>query len=130
MSAFMVEDSRYSDLFATLKGDRFWVEHWRYLHSEMTPLHFVQALRNQNLRSVNKRYRTNDTIEPFFPQPQEGRILGRAELYKLLDCISYQSCEIDDWYGHPCEIVILRIQNLISDVLVGLLPEYKEAAWG
>jgi hypothetical protein len=83
-----------------------------------------------NLDSVKARYPDEDyageeqDVETyrhpaFFPAPEPVQAL------KAVNCLQYQSCEVDDWE----ETEAYRFLQNLAACLVAILPGYKEAEW-
>lgn len=124
MSAFIHDDGSYDAIFATLTHNK---ELWWYNHYDGTLLQFVSMLRIWNYRSVNHRYHKNTDPDPYVPQPAVS--LTPIALFKLLNSIDYQSCEIQEWYNSPEKIELSRIQLRIAEKFIPKNDEYKNAPW-
>lgn len=106
-------------------------------HSKVVSFGFVsdetlyRVLELMNAESLKQRY--GDPIEENMSEsiptiPFWGS-LNKIEIYKLLNCYTYQCCE-----GNAPESKLYKaIERLESDLchrIVSELPEYKTAAWG
>ena len=81
-------------------------------------------LMEENVKSVNYRYRENEPaipveyVPPAYPP-------SAVQVIKLAQCLRYQSCEHPGWIGSAAEKLLgATIQQAISK-----LPGYEEAHW-
>lgn len=83
-------------------------------------------LLQENIKSVNARYReqTEMTFEPC-PHGIHGG-LAVVEIIKALHCYRYQSCEHEGWEGSAAHKLFLSL----LDHATHTLPGYAGATWG
>lgn len=98
---------------------------------EMTPTQIGQLLLDENVRSVNARYK-EDTFPDAYAAPGKGdpvigtlRTVDPVQALKLCGCVDYQSCETDDWHTTDAYWML----NTIRDEAIRALPGYNEANW-
>lgn len=89
-----------------------------------------QQLLLENCRSVAYRYdkSVDECWQNYGFNPKYAfnpPIRLQSQLLKLCDCIEYQSCERDDWYGSAA----FRKLNEIRSSLISSLPGYVEGPW-
>lgn len=83
-----------------------------------------------NLDSMKARYPNDDyTGEEqdvaYYRYPAFTREPEPVAALKLVNCLSYQSCEVENWE----ETEACRFLRNLAACLVTILPGYKEAAW-
>jgi len=85
-----------------------------------------------NVASVNYHYRHNpaaqaDAEPPFTEREiQRAPVLTGVSVLKQLQCLDYQSCEVDDWRDSNPR----RLMDEIEHATIQALPGYDEAPWG
>lgn len=91
---------------------------------------YADVLYQQNVRSVNHRYRESEEPEPLAPSGVElaASVIGisAVQILKMCNCLEYQSCENDDYY----DTVAYRLTVAIKDAAIRQLPGYEGAEWG
>lgn len=112
MSAFVVSDKHISALVAHLLP----VE-----RQEMG-----QKLVNENYRSVNYRYHSND--KPHVFQFEDVKCTA-VELIKLCRCYNYQCCETPDWKETDAYRFVEKVQFACFMKIRDIIPGYEEAEW-
>ncbi len=84
-------------------------------------LRVLNILHKENVKSVNYRYdqttkltsfRKVDTIKP----------VSKMQLFKLIECLNYQSCEHDGWYTSKA---YSRLELLRGYILKDVLAAYN-----
>lgn len=83
-----------------------------------------QRLWDENLRSVNFRYR--EQTEPVVYKHKMVPSISAVQILKAIHCLSYQSCESNDWEETQAYSVLKQIESSA----VRNVPGYDEAAWG
>lgn len=128
MSAYIVSDEHINVLTASIYG----LVPYPTLQSLMTTEYLRepgardrigQILRDENVRSVNRRYDEDDMVFYQFEEPSHR--FSSVEVLKALACYEYQSCEAKGW-----EISVARA--LCAELRLAIirhLPGYEEAAW-
>lgn len=91
---------------------------------------YAAILLAENVRSVRCRY-ADDIGDYDEIQISASDVLGAAPLQpvvilKLCNCLSYQSCESDDWETTNA----YKLLQQIKDAAIRLLPGYEDAPWG
>ena len=98
------------------------------------PAAIGQALVDENFRSVNHRYRTEE-VPPRYRHRSRlvgnvggatKRTLHAVDIIKLCHCLAYQSCEHDDWEASWAK----RFLDRVIDAATRALPDYDAAPWG
>jgi hypothetical protein len=89
--------------------------------------HLGKTLWRENARSVAYRYEEAEDKqwETYKFKNQPNSILTPVEVYALVDCLEYQSCEHPGWEVSEAAKLCRRIK----DTLIASLPEWKDAAW-
>ena len=101
-------------------------------------LRVLNILYKENIKSVNYRYdqstkltnfRKVDTIKP----------VSKMQLFKLIECLNYQSCEHDGWESSKAYAMLeLLRSHILKDVLVEYnttedningTPAWQKADW-
>ena len=141
MSAFIVSNStieaivsfamRPLDSIEPLPGTS--TATWIPIRAE-SPDALGQALRDENYRSVNHRYRTAE-VRPRYRHRNRlvgtidgvcSRALTAVDIVKLCHCLAYQSCEHEDWEASWSK----RFLDRVIDAATRALPGYDAAPWG
>lgn len=112
MSAFVVSNKHISALVAHLPPAE---------RQEMG-----QKLVNENYRSVNYRYRSNDKPHVFEFQDVK---CAPVQLIKLCTCYKYQSCETSDWEKTDVYVFVKELRFACFDKICRTIPGYEEAEW-
>ena len=141
MSAFIVSTStieaivtfavRHLDSIEPLPGTS--ATAWVAIRAE-NPDAIGQALLDENYRSVNCRYRTEDAPLRYRHRSRltgnvDGttcRALTAVDIIKLCHCLAYQSCEHDDWEASWAKRFLDRVISAATRKLQG----YDAAPWG
>lgn len=97
--------------------------HVYYIGSSQMNNMVGQHLVDQNYRSFNKRYGSND--QPHKYKFEETAKFSPVEVLKACDCYEYQACEDEGWDGSLAKAFIGRLK----DTMVRKLPGYEEAPW-
>ena len=100
----------------------------------LAPHAIGQALLDENYRSVNHRYATEAPVPryrhrdrtSFRRDGSNSQLLMAMDIIKLCHCLSYQSCERDDWETSWAK----RFLDRVIDAAIRLLPGYDDAPWG
>lgn len=89
-----------------------------------------QELVNQNVRSVNYRYRASEHIDQSEPDiytfAMYRKPLSPVEILKACQCYDYQACETDDYQ----ETKAAKLVETIRHYAINSLPGYDKAQWG
>jgi hypothetical protein len=97
-----------------------------------------QILHDENVRSVNCRYREEEAADPYVWKPHAAagvqfrayapadRLTRAVAVLKALACFDYQACETDD-YGTTDAAAIVRY---LREAAIHALPGYDAAKWG
>lgn len=83
-----------------------------------------QLLLDENHRAVNHRYAEAGASHAYAYKPYNKR-LRPVEVLKLIQCISYQCCETDDWAQSEAHSIL----RMIEQCVIRTLPGYNAAAW-
>lgn len=60
----------------------------------------------------------------------KGRKLDLIQFIKVMHCLNYQSCEVNDWEGSQIAKEIQVITSEAEGVYIRQSPEYATAKWG
>ena len=90
----------------------------------------AEVLKVQNLKSLNSRY-GDDIPKVIFDKPMKKIVdptetLSTAQLLKMCDCLSYQSCETKKYHESFAGLLLERIRESITKEM----PDYEDAHWG
>jgi len=77
----------------------------------LRPQHAASVLYAQNVRSVNARYRENEPDREIHFTRINTSHLTPADIVKACDCLSYQSCETDDWEMTEAYVILDAIRT-------------------
>lgn len=127
MSAFILSNKHINAMLQAV-GHRYgsWPSYyWNGEHRRFDDLTAIgQILVNENFRSVNYRYHSND--EPHkVVQTCLNDNLEPVEIIKACNCYNYQTCETPDWE----ETEAFAIYDVLRERAIGALPGYREASW-
>ena len=126
MSAFIVSDTHINTLV------RYAARHnVRVFHSNPMRMFKVQEneqetarlLLDENVKSVNARYRDNETMSITYDRA--APILTAIQAIKAAQCLRYQSCEHSDYED---SIAFKLIEAIITDA-IPRLEGYESAQW-
>lgn len=128
MSAYVVSPDHITALLAGFAAQRRLRSNTPLSNEELTEI--GQQLLLENCRSVAYRYDIAvDACWQYYRfNPKYAfnpPVRLTSQLLKLCDCLEYQSCERDDWYGSAA----FRKLNEIRSVLISSLPGYEEGSW-
>jgi hypothetical protein len=126
MSAFVVDQAHINAIVT-------WANHFhRQLSSDTMaddPERLGQLLLDANIASVNYRYahkpEAQSEPEKFVWRPSRARELTAVEAIKALQCLDYQSCEVQDWRASR----EAKIISALKSVAISELPGYDTAPW-
>ena len=90
----------------------------------------AEVLKVQNLKSLNSRY-GDEIPEVIFDKPMKKIVdpvstLSTAQLLKMCDCLSYQSCETEKYNASFACHLLEEIRERITKAM----PDYEDAHWG
>ena len=128
MSAFLLTNEHITAILQAAAprypGDGaayYWGGEMRYFGGSRKKI--GQKLIDENYRSVNYRYDTNETPPEF--QPAMVRSMTPTEIIKLCHCYEYQTCEPPDWAETEAHAIVAYLkQRSICN-----LPGYDAAPW-
>ncbi len=130
MSAYVVPDEMISalaqwacDKMGNASVSYLYAGSRRYMRNEQRRI--ASVLDAENVRSVNARYRENDTAEGFVFKRDIYLNLSAVEVLKALNGYSYQACEADAWEESEAYAIVQGIK----EAAIRCLPGYEEAAW-
>ena len=126
MSAFIVSET-HIDALVTYAVDRKVSFYFAHVRTEITAHNAEEigrVLINENVRSVNHRYRENKSMAYRFKRFNTP--LTAVEAIKACHCLDYQSCETDDWESTKAFSVLRAIEASA----MRSLPGYEKAPWG
>lgn len=132
MSAFIVSDTHINSLvryasrhklsvyFNRQLGFPFGKERLNVYDNEQA---IAQILLDENVKSVNYRYRDNEVMSITYDRA--APILTAIEAIKAAQCLRYQSCEHSDYED---SIAFKLIEAIITDA-IPRLEGYESAEW-
>lgn len=133
MSAYLVNEEHIAEI----------AKAWRELKQEygynlytkrMIKGNVVRELTKQNLKSLNARYGENELTgkeeEKYIAKAKELS-LGYAkvdmfDLYKMVQCYMYQSCEHEEWRETDAYFICESIKEVIATRIVDAAQEKKQ----
>lgn len=92
-----------------------------------------QLLWDENYKSVNYRYRESNTAPPIKYDSSYAYGKNRQApivVYKLAQCLAYQSCEHNSWESSEAKSILDAISSHALDSFLRSCPEYENAPWG
>ena len=105
-------------------------DYWIFENLENLGKEFLRL----NIESVNTRYPDDDKINMPMDYAENYKFkdidfmdLGQA--IKSLDCLMYQSCEIDKYQDNPIWEKMEKLKKYLTDAFINLNDEYKNADW-
>jgi hypothetical protein len=132
MSAFIVSDTHINALVRYASRHKLSVYFNRQLGfpfgKERLNVHdneqaIAQILLDENVKSVNYRYRDNEVMSITYDRG--APILTAIQAIKAAQCLRYQSCECDDFEE---SIAFKLIEAIIADA-IPRLDGYESAQW-
>lgn len=135
MSAFIVDNdeinyiiSYFIDPTHAIDGGA-WLkigDHYEYLNASNSA-EVAKILMDENIRSVNSRYRENTPSTYEFEYIPAARKRPVGNIIGALDCLEYQSCETDDYHqSNAWEIM----QGLRKHLLKMVAEKEGTYTWG
>ena len=130
MSAFIVSEQQIELLAVTYVKNT-------YRGSDLT--HEInrtaKLLWKENHKSVNFRYngktRTpNIKLKEFDYYQDLLTNFSKIEVYKLVQCYDYQTCEHDTYKKSKAKMIVNNLLIDLADDIICNLPEYDTAKWG
>lgn len=99
-------------------------------YPEVVATRYAAMMLAENVRSVRHRYADDlgdyDEIQINSSEVLRPVALSPVVILKLCACLSYQSCESEDWETTKAHALLAEIK----DAAIRLLPGYEEAPWG
>jgi hypothetical protein len=126
MSAYVVETAHIDALvtYAVANQISYTSSVGRTTISLLNADEIGQKLLDENVRSVNYRYRETDAAERY--TFKHVMPLPAVNIIKACHCLDYQSCETPDWQ----ETEAFAILQAIKEAATYKLPGYDAAPWG
>lgn len=91
-----------------------------------------QILLDENVRSVNYRYKENEPAPEYHWKPSTHN-LGPVELLKVIGCLEYQSCECPDYPVTLAAVALAAIKAACISAIIKadtkLKTAYSKAPW-
>jgi hypothetical protein len=101
--------------------------------NDLDPSEVGQLLLNENVKSVNHRYRAKDVPPAYafrevhaIKRGNCNHILSAIDIIKCCNCLEYQSCEHPGWERSWAK----RFLDHVVDSSFPQLPGYDAAPWG
>lgn len=132
MSAFVVDDFHINFLVNWASNpyhsgavSYFWGGDWHDIRRD--PARVAHVLHAENVRSVNYRYRENQSADNFqFVHMGMGYLDPDAvQVIKAAHCLRYQSCETPDYFETEAHAILAAM----IDAATRELPGYADAHW-
>lgn len=124
MSAFICSDAHISAIVAWAAANRAGVHTnpmWFVVDNEVAT---CNMLMEENVESVNYRYRENEPAIPVEYTPP-ARMPSAVAIIKLAQCLRYQSCEHPGWESSLAK----KILDEVIETAIFRLPGYEAAHW-
>ena len=115
--------SEFETLFDGYNGDYFIYESLEALGKEFLEL---------NIKSVEARYPNDEPIEDEYLQDYKFNCVDNvslAQALKSLNCLMYQSCEIENYEQNITYKKMELLKKYLVDAFINLNEEYKNAKW-
>lgn len=104
--------------------------YYEYPEPEKIATHYANILYKENFRSIKHRYPSStieeSEIKVTARDISNNKGIDAVSILKQCNCLIYQSCETDDYYGTLAH----KLTQLIKEAAIGLLPGYESAPWG
>ena len=101
-------------------------------------LEVANELYKENIKSVNHRYEGSQRLSKFKTVGKTKEVKD-IELYKLVCCIQYQSCEHDDWKQSKAYKMLDKLEKHLLAIIeqsygldedkISASKHYQVAAW-
>ena len=115
-------ESEYDGLFSSPRG---------WIHDQLEAL--GKEFLRLNIESVCERYPNDEEMheEPSYVENYKFKDTecNLAQAIKSIQCLMYQSCEIDNYKENETYKKMERLKNYLVDAFLCLNDEYKQAAW-
>ena len=116
-------DAEYESLFDN--GNQFFI----YENLENLGKEFLRL----NIISVAERYPNNEEMHEEMAYAENYKFkdtkCSLAQAIKSIQCLMYQSCEIEDYKNNYTYQKMERLKKYLVDAFLCLNEEYKQAAW-
>ena len=102
------------------------------LDHETQQQHFF-TLMNGNIKSVNFRYREKTRLwnaRKCILSTKKVSFYSDIQNVKHLDCLEYQSCEIENYKKSKAYKLLIQYRDYFSTKIIYDLPAYDLADWG
>lgn len=86
-----------------------------------------QILVNLNNESVNYRY--NEKTKPFKFEFSNIKPLNVYQFLMSIKCLSYQSCEIENYQEDERYKLLIELENNLKDCIISPILEEKKVKW-
>lgn len=133
MSAFIVNKEHIDALVSYMVNnmDSYWTGTERVLVTRNNAEEVGRILLDENVRSVNHRYRGECSTEEKskaanYRFSYSYRDVSAVQIIKAVHCLDYQCCEPDDWET----TLAYKICQAILSTACHRLPGYEQAQWG
>lgn len=125
-------ESEFDSLFYFNDGEGLYRQSDYYIYENLEKL--GKEFLRLNIESVEARYPGDEDInmameyaENYKFKSVDNITLGQA--LKSLNCLMYQSCEIDKYQDNPIWEKMERLKKYLTDAFINLNDEYKNAVW-
>lgn len=124
-------ESEFDSLFYFDDG----LPHWQsdfYLYDNLEKL--GKEFLRLNIESVEARYPGDEDINMAMEYAENYKFksvdnISLGQALKSLNCLMYQSCEIDKYQDNPIWKKMEELKKYLTDAFINLNDEYKNAAW-
>lgn len=138
MSAFIMEEKEFRKLERALQqiSCRPEAEMYGLNNDNYDQIHRkIYDLYRCNVESVNYRYRDLEpyeaiSLEEYERIEVEPKAYTLEAVFKQLQCVNYQSCELHDYEISTSARYIKSLKEKISLMIISESTEYKSATWG
>lgn len=115
-------ESEYDGLFNTQRG---------WIHDKLEAL--GKEFLRLNILSVTERYPNDEEMHEDSSYVENYKFkdtnCSLAQAIKSIQCLMYQSCEIDNYKENETYKKMERLKKYLVDAFLCLNDEYKQAAW-
>jgi hypothetical protein len=135
MSAWICSEEHFARLANGIKRDSNFVYFFRKVeNTEEALLKFINKLIKANHYAVNYRYNEKNRgyrMTAGDLAKYESKVDSKAQLLKLISCLSYQCSEGDTDIKFKKPLALLKeIESSIAIDIATSTPEYEAATWG
>lgn len=120
MSVFVLTDYEFSQIVKFCTIHKFYSPEGIREENGMISYRAIgDILKQENVKSVNYLHRENNVLPFNYEDIPQKDILTPVQLFGLLDCLEYQSCEHPGFKDSQAFAIINRLRKLAGTLLDG-----------